>query len=315
MNSFNFPGMVQLKGFMKAQTNQLIGQKRPQLFNLFLFSAILLLLQQKEVSLNFNINGPQNERTQIEAITVATGSLDTSTPAKQNEAEAKTVSTKTKTSIQTAKAYIGSGLMSLGNKLSSASQVEKTTSDNLSNTYSNMTYHEKEQANTVSAPQTVGSNSKSEKYLLKRKKQEAYVARFHKVAQSEMRKYGIPASITLAQGLIESNAGDSRLSKRNNNHFGMKCFSKKCSKGHCSNFTDDSHKDFFRKYETVWESFRAHSILLTGKRYRRLFKLQQTDYKGWATGLKKAGYATDPKYAQKLIHIIQELELNKYDEI
>lgn len=315
MNSFNFPGMVNLKDFMKAQLNQFISQKRPQLFNLFLFSAVLLLLQQKEVSLNFNINGPQKESTQTKAIAVANEDLANNALPEQTESEAQTVSTNTPTTIQTAKAYIGSGLMSLGDRLSSASKVEKSTSDNLSNTYSNMTYHNQEQPTTTSNAQTVSANPKKDRYRLKRKKQDAYVARFHKVAQSEMRKYGIPASITLAQGLIESNAGDSRLSKRNNNHFGMKCFSKKCSKDHCSNFTDDSHKDFFRKYETVWESFRAHSLLLTGKRYRRLFKLQQTDYKGWATGLKKAGYATDPRYAQKLIHIIEELELNKYDEI
>lgn len=306
--------MVQLKGFMKAQINQLIGQKRPQLFNLVLFSAILLLLQQKEVSLNFNIHSPQSEDSPAEAITVAKGSLASSIPPTK-QVEAKTVSTKTRTTAQATKAYIGSGLMSLGDKFSTASPIEKSTSDNLSNTYSNMTYNEKEQPTTLSIAQTVSSNSKRNRHLSKRKKQDTYVSRFHKVAQSEMRKYGIPASITLAQGLIESNAGDSRLSKRNNNHFGMKCFSKRCSKNHCSNFTDDSHKDFFRRYETIWESFRAHSILLTGKRYRRLFKLQQTDYKGWATGLKKAGYATDPKYAQKLIHIIEELELNKYDEI
>ncbi|MFK7806505.1 MAG: glycoside hydrolase family 73 protein, partial [Saprospiraceae bacterium] len=171
-----------------------------------------------------------------------------------------------------------------------------------------------EQPTTLSITPTKKENGKRSAYLLKRKKQESYVDRFHKVAQSEMRKYGIPASITLAQGLIESNAGESRLSRKNNNHFGMKCFSKKCSKNHCSNFTDDSHKDFFRKYETAWESFRAHSLLLKGKRYRPLSKLKQTDYKGWAHGLKKAGYATDPRYAQKLIHIIEELGLERYDE-
>ena len=128
-----------------------------------------------------------------------------------------------------------------------------------------------------------------------------------------MRKYGIPASITLAQGLIESNAGESRLSKENNNHFGMKCFSKKCKKDHCSNFTDDSHKDFFRKYTTAWESYRAHSIMLGGDRYKHLKKLDKSDYKSWARGLKKAGYATDRRYAEKLIHIIEEMELYQYD--
>ncbi|HHB79143.1 MAG TPA: hypothetical protein ENK85_07915 [Saprospiraceae bacterium] len=140
-----------------------------------------------------------------------------------------------------------------------------------------------------------------------------YVRRFAKVARAEMHKYGIPASITLAQGLLESDAGGSLLSRRNNNHFGMKCFSRKCKKGHCSNFTDDSHKDFFRIYKNSWQSYRAHSKLLMGKRYRHLKKYGK-DYKKWAFGLRKAGYATDPKYAQKLIAIIDALHLYEFDE-
>lgn len=163
------------------------------------------------------------------------------------------------------------------------------------NTYSNMTY-----------------GNKKKDTRRKREKQLAYVSRFKDVARSEMHKYGIPASITLAQGLIESNAGESRLSRENNNHFGMKCFSKSCRKGHCANFMDDSHKDFFRKYQTSWESYRAHSNLLMGKRYRGL-KKHGKDYEKWAHGLKKAGYATDRRYAEKLIHIIKELKLYEFD--
>jgi flagellum-specific peptidoglycan hydrolase FlgJ len=174
---------------------------------------------------------------------------------------------------------------------------------NWSNDYSNMTYHKK----TKNTSNIVKPN------IAKIKKQQMYVKRFAEVAKSEMRKFGIPASIILAQGLIESNAGHSRLSKENNNHFGMKCFSKKCKKGHCANFTDDSHKDFFRKYETAWESYRAHSILLGGKRYKHLKKLKKSDYKGWAFGLQKAGYATDKRYAKKLIHIIEEMKLYQFD--
>ena len=158
-----------------------------------------------------------------------------------------------------------------------------------------------------------GESESGKSKTSKRKKQETYVNRFVDVAQKEMRKYGIPASITLAQGLIETNAGDSRLAKQNNNHFGMKCFSKKCGKGHCANFTDDSHKDFFRKYKSSWESYRAHSQLLMGKRYRHLKKLGSENYKDWARGLKKAGYATDKRYAEKLINIIDELKLYQFD--
>lgn len=147
----------------------------------------------------------------------------------------------------------------------------------------------------------------------KTKKQLAYVERFAKVAQEEMRQFNIPASITLAQGIIETNAGQSPLAKKNNNHFGIKCFSKSCKKGHCSNFSDDSHKDFFRKYNSSWESFRAHSKLLTYKRYKHLTKLEPTDYKNWAIGLKKAGYATDKNYHKKLIQLIEDLHLDTYD--
>ncbi len=140
-----------------------------------------------------------------------------------------------------------------------------------------------------------------------------YIKRFGRVAVAEMKKYGIPASITLAQGLLESDVGESRLATNSNNHFGIKCFSRNCHKGHCSNFTDDSHKDFFRNYKTAWESYRAHSIFLQGDRYKHLQKLGTTDYKGWATGLRKAGYATDKRYANKLIQIIEFLDLHEYD--
>ena len=170
---------------------------------------------------------------------------------------------------------------------------------NLANTYSNVTKYSDEDLARRAA---------------KRKKQLAYVKKFAKTAQSEMRTYKIPASITLAQGLLESNVGESRLATKNNNHFGIKCFSRKCRKGHCSNFTDDSHKDFFRKYKSAWESFRAHSQLLKAKRYRGLYKLEPDDYRGWAVGLKKAGYATDPKYAQKIIELIEDLDLDEYDD-
>lgn len=143
--------------------------------------------------------------------------------------------------------------------------------------------------------------------------QQLYVQRFAPVAQAEMRKFGIPASITLAQGLLETNAGTSPLAVQNNNHFGIKCFSRECRKGHCRNFADDSHKDFFRIYPTAWDSFRSHSRLLQGDRYRRLFDLPAGDYRGWAQGLLKAGYATDKRYADKLIAVIEKWNLNRYD--
>jgi flagellum-specific peptidoglycan hydrolase FlgJ len=141
-----------------------------------------------------------------------------------------------------------------------------------------------------------------------------YLERFISVAKSEKEQFGIPASIILAQGLLETNAGQSRLALKCNNHFGIKCFSKKCKKGHCHNFTDDHHKDFFVVYPSTWASYRAHSKFLKQARYNLLFKLDASDYKAWAKGLKKCGYATDPRYAEKLIAIIEYFELYQYDE-
>ncbi|HMO37950.1 MAG TPA: glucosaminidase domain-containing protein [Saprospiraceae bacterium] len=167
----------------------------------------------------------------------------------------------------------------------------------IGNTYANTTY----------------TNDPAALRAAKRQKQLAYVQRFAPTAQSEMEKFGVPASIILAQGLLESDAGESQLALKNRNHFGIKCFSRTCRKGHCSNFTDDSHKDFFRIYKSDWESYRAHSHLLRADRYRHLFKLSRKNYRDWAIGLKKAGYATDPGYGEKLIRLIEDLELQQYD--
>ncbi|MCB0581733.1 MAG: glucosaminidase domain-containing protein [Phaeodactylibacter sp.] len=148
----------------------------------------------------------------------------------------------------------------------------------------------------------------------KRDRQMAYVRRFAKVAQAEMEKYGIPASVKLAQGLLESDAGKSPIARQNNNHFGIKCFSRNCRKGHCSNFQDDTHKDFFRIYPSAWESFRAHSLMLKqNERYQPLFSLPATDYRAWAQGLSEAGYATDPDYSEKVVRLIEELDLQRFD--
>lgn len=141
----------------------------------------------------------------------------------------------------------------------------------------------------------------------------AYIRRFQSTAREEMEQFGIPASIKMAQGLLESGSGTSRLAKNNNNHFGIKCFSKKCAKNHCSNHSDDHHKDFFRIYKTSWESWRAHSKLLTSKHYTSL-KENGGNYKDWAYGLKKLGYATDPKYSEKLIEKIEKYKLYYLDK-
>ncbi len=139
-----------------------------------------------------------------------------------------------------------------------------------------------------------------------------YIERFSKIAVQEMHKYGVPASIALAQGLIESRCGTSTLAIRNNNHFGIKCFSRKCRPGHCTNLEDDHHKDFFRKYRTAWESWRAHSILISTGRYARL-KRHGKNYIAWAKGLEELGYATDRNYSAKLIGVIERYNLHRFD--
>jgi len=140
-----------------------------------------------------------------------------------------------------------------------------------------------------------------------------FIQQFAPLAISEMNRTKIPASIKMAQALVESRAGTSKLAKNNNNHFGIKCFSRKCKKGHCTNAFDDHHKDFFRNYGSPNESWKAHSQLLGGKRYRHL-TTHGKDYKAWANGLKKAGYATDKRYAHKLINTIEKFKLYQLDQ-
>lgn len=141
---------------------------------------------------------------------------------------------------------------------------------------------------------------------------EAYIAKYEKVAIAEMEKFGIPASISMAQALIESRAGQSKLAQKCKNHFGIKCWSKKHS-GCCMKFKDDNNNDSFKYYEkSAWESWRAHSKLLSSGRYEKLHR-HGRDYRAWAKGLKSVGYATDPEYAEKLIGIIERYDLHRLD--
>ena len=141
----------------------------------------------------------------------------------------------------------------------------------------------------------------------------AYIDKYKNLAMSEMNRSGIPASITLAQGMLESDYGRSRLAVNANNHFGIKCHNG--WKGATISHNDDKRNECFRKYKDANESFFDHSNFLTSTaRYKDLFKLKSDDYKGWAKGLKQAGYATNPKYADLLINKIEEYELWRYDK-
>ena len=140
---------------------------------------------------------------------------------------------------------------------------------------------------------------------------EDYIAQYSGMAVEQMQAYGIPASITLAQGLLESAAGRSTLAREGNNHFGIKCHTE--WEGASMRRNDDAPDECFRVYDSADESFRPHSLVLRRKRYAELFDLPATDYTGWARGLKRCGYATDPNYADRLISIIELYSLYTYD--
>ncbi len=140
-----------------------------------------------------------------------------------------------------------------------------------------------------------------------------YIKKYAPAATKNMRFFKIPASITLAQGILESGYGEGTLAKNANNHFGIKCH--KDWKGKSIKHDDDEKNECFRSYKNPLRSYRDHSLFLADRdRYSSLFKLNRKDYRGWAIGLKAAGYATDPKYADKLISLIERFKLTRFDE-
>jgi flagellum-specific peptidoglycan hydrolase FlgJ len=141
-----------------------------------------------------------------------------------------------------------------------------------------------------------------------------YIFQYKDIAMSNMKIYGIPASIILAQGILESGAGRGDLCIKANNHFGIKCHEGWI--GESVRHDDDSSQECFRKYDAPAGSFNDHALFLTGRsRYASLFNLSKEDYKGWANGLRRAGYATDPKYPEKLISYIERYDLGQYDAV
>ena len=144
------------------------------------------------------------------------------------------------------------------------------------------------------------------------KSTDEYITFYKDIAVAEMKQYGIPASITLAQGILESGSGRGRLAVKANNHFGIKCHDWEGAKIF---HDDDRAQECFRKYEDANRSFRDHSEFLANrKRYAKLFELDKDDYKGWAKELRRAGYATDRKYPEKLISLIERYQLYKFDD-
>ena len=150
-------------------------------------------------------------------------------------------------------------------------------------------------------------------YLSAQSARQIYIDTYDVTAMREMKQFGIPASITLAQGILESGDGKSSLANKSNNHFGIKCHGD--WKGQKVYHDDDKKGECFRKYKEADASFRDHSLFLTGRsRYAFLFDLKQDDYKGWAKGLQKAGYATSKTYSKRLITIIEANDLQRFDE-
>jgi uncharacterized FlgJ-related protein len=163
-----------------------------------------------------------------------------------------------------------------------------------------------------SKPIQNGGGSSATKKMTTNEIVNGYVAQYNSVAMSNMKTYGIPASIILAQGILESGAGQSDLATNANNHFGIKCHNDWT--GDKVYKDDDTANECFRKYNLASESYKDHAMVLTGKnRYAKLFTLPKGDYKAWAKGLREAGYATDPKYPEKLINYIELYNLHEYD--
>ena len=166
------------------------------------------------------------------------------------------------------------------------------------------------QTATINVKPTI---DRTERPLTTQQKVELYLKTFGPIAQREMKQYKIPASITLAQGLLESGFGEGRLAVEGNNHFGIKCH--RTWQGEKIYHDDDKKGECFRVYKDAAESYRDHSLFLSERdRYAFLFRLGKRDYKAWAKGLKKAGYATDPKYPDKLIRLIERFDLAQYDK-
>lgn len=248
------------------------------------FNAILLylaghLLFQKDLSLQINMNPEVEKNWAIAPVAARTSSNQTLSSSQAVFVPAMNISQ-----------LLGKALP----KKSRTSPTEPTFS------VSNLT-----PALNAEKSRGVELNEKSQAML-------AYVDKYAPAAIRAMNNYGIPASITLAQGLLESNAGGSKLAVESNNHFGIKC-RKKCKGCTCRNYTDDDVYDMFRVFDSAWESYEEHSVLLTSPRYQHLQKYGK-DYKSWAYGLKRAGYATDKTYGQKLIRLIRNLNLDRFDQ-
>ncbi|MFM2369459.1 MAG: hypothetical protein RL619_1765 [Bacteroidota bacterium] len=198
--------------------------------------------------------------------------------------------------------------VSVKSKSEIVNSVKKTNSIKQNSTKSSLSKPVK-QGQSTNETEVIISTSKT---MVTNEVIKAYISQFKGIAIENMKSFGIPASIILAQGILESGAGVGDLAISANNHFGIKCH--EGWTGESVRHDDDSDQECFRKYNNPSESFKDHAIFLTGRsRYSKLFELPKGDYKAWAKGLRTAGYATDPKYPDKLISYIERYNLHQYD--
>lgn len=305
MKAFKLDHLTVVKSRLQQTHRQLRRTVNRYWFQTALCSIAIYGVSSRELSVNLQLNGA-SPLVQIESLSPSSTTVAQNTPTRKATLHPMNVSMLSfSTEGAASRSHSSAASKPMESKSSGRGGASTTRSNSLgelANTFQNVSFPDQDE---VFEP--------ASKRQAKRQKQLTYVQRFADIAKTEQDKFGIPASITLAQGLLESDAGESPLSAQANNHFGIKCFSRTCGRGHCRNFTDDSHKDFFRVFPSAWESFRSHSMLLQGSRYKGLKKLGASNYADWAHGLSKAGYATDKKYAQKLIHLIEDLELYQYD--
>lgn len=263
--------------------------------------CLLYLAATDKVSFNFKATNTQSANVFQNGVLYGTpfGFNQNENKKTVSKAETKQEEKSSSNTNPLSKLNLANEATAVGDALTAEEQKVAARLSNISVVFNSAEYFEK-------------NNISKSVVAAKQKTCERYIDQYSKTAQEEAKKYNIPASIKLAQGLLESNAGDSKLAKKENNHFGIKCRAK-CQGCRCANYTDDDRFDMFRIFDSVWQSYREHSKLLSSGRYKYLTKLDRSDYKNWARGLKSAGYATDKKYAEKLISIIEHFKLDRFD--
>jgi flagellum-specific peptidoglycan hydrolase FlgJ len=282
--------LVHQKG--RAYWYQLLPTFKKWLFRFSFLFLLFLLVSNQEISFHIHIGSHNSSHTPSLPTSSAIQASILPTPTKWwKKVQANKNNIKQKLNLANAATATGAALTPAQQKLAA--------------NYSNLGF--------VLNPTYAQKKSIDPKIVAyKVQKCQDYIQLYVATAQEEANLFGIPASITLAQALLESNVGDSQLAINENNHFGIKCKSK-CQGCRCANYTDDSKYDMFRIFDSPWYSFREHSNLLAGARYKHLLELPKNDYKNWAHGLQAAGYATDQQYGKKLIQIIEALHLYQYD--